>query len=173
MKKQNLIIIGVFLVLIIGFYLISCDELDNSDEVVKTNEIETSNNSVNVILVGEFERTGEFKVPADWTIFDLFRFAMVKDDSDISLYDLNMLVENDKTYTVSKNKGSVITKNEKININKASCKELMTLTGIGEAIANKIIEYRLHTPFKKLEDIKNVSGIGDAIYEKIKDFITI
>lgn len=173
MKKQNLIIIGVFLVLIIGFYLISCDELEDSDMVVTTNEILTANSSVNVILVGEFERTGEFKVPADWTIFDLFSFANVKSDSDISSYDLNMCVENNTTYIVSKNKGCINNTNDKININKASCEELMTLTGIGEVIANKIIEYRSHTPFKKLEDIKNVSGIGDAIYEKIKDFITI
>lgn len=62
--------------------------------------------------------------------------------------------------------------NTKISINTASLEELMTLSGIGEKTATKIIEYRKENLFKKLEDIKNVSGIGDSLYEKIKDYIT-
>ena len=60
-----------------------------------------------------------------------------------------------------------------VNINYASKEELMTLTGIGEAKADSIIEYRSSTRFKKKEDIKSVDGIGDSIYEKIKDSITV
>lgn len=63
--------------------------------------------------------------------------------------------------------------NTKVSINNASQTELMTLSGIGEKTALKIIEYRTQNPFKNIEDIKNVSGIGDALFEKIKDFITI
>lgn len=60
-----------------------------------------------------------------------------------------------------------------ININTATKEELMTLNGIGEAKADAIISYREQTPFTKIEDIKNVSGIGDSIYEEIKDKITV
>lgn len=60
-----------------------------------------------------------------------------------------------------------------VNINYASKEELMTLTGIGEAKADKIIEYRSSTRFRKKEDIKSVNGIGDSIYNKIKDSITV
>lgn len=60
-----------------------------------------------------------------------------------------------------------------ININTATKEELMTLTGIGEAKANAIISYREKTPFAKIEDIKNVSGIGDSVYEEIKNHITV
>ena len=60
-----------------------------------------------------------------------------------------------------------------ISINKASKEELMTLPGIGESKAMSIIEYRTNTPFNSIEDIKNVSGIGEALYEKIKEFISI
>lgn len=60
-----------------------------------------------------------------------------------------------------------------ININTATKEELMTLTGIGEAKAEAIISYREKTPFTKIEDIKNVSGIGDSVYEDIKDYITV
>ena len=64
--------------------------------------------------------------------------------------------------------------NTKININTASLEELMTLNGVGEAKAKAIIEYRNTSGgFKTLEEIKNVSGIGDAAYNKIKDNITI
>jgi len=61
----------------------------------------------------------------------------------------------------------------KVNINKADLAALQTLPGIGEATARTIIEYRNKTPFKKPEDLKKVSGIGDAKYERVKAFITV
>lgn len=64
--------------------------------------------------------------------------------------------------------------NKKVSINNGSKEELMTLNGIGEAKAESIIKYREENgSFKSLEDLKNVSGIGDAAYEKIKDNITL
>ncbi len=61
-----------------------------------------------------------------------------------------------------------------ININKASKSELMQLSGIGEARALDIISYReKHGAFKRIEDIKNVSGIKDAAFNKIKDYICV
>lgn len=60
-----------------------------------------------------------------------------------------------------------------ININTASKEELMTLNGIGESKADAIIAYREEKPFESIEDIKNVSGIGDSIFEDIKDHITV
>lgn len=61
-----------------------------------------------------------------------------------------------------------------ININSAGKAELMTLTGIGEGKAEAIITYRENvSSFKKIEDIKNVSGIKDSVFEKIKDHIKV
>ena len=64
--------------------------------------------------------------------------------------------------------------NSKININTANMSELKQITGIGESTANKIIDYRENVgKFKKIEDIKEVKGIGDAKYESLKNKITI
>lgn len=60
-----------------------------------------------------------------------------------------------------------------ININVATKEELMTLSGIGESKAKSIIEYREKNKFINIEDIKNVSGIGDSAFDKIKNFITV
>lgn len=66
------------------------------------------------------------------------------------------------------------TKNSKININTATQTQLETLPGIGPSTATKIIAHRKEKgKFTKIEDIKEVSGIGEAKFEKIKDYITV
>lgn len=70
--------------------------------------------------------------------------------------------------------GETKTTQGKININTASKTELETLNGIGETRAQAIIDYRnKNGNFGAIEDIKNVQGIGTALYEKIKDNITV
>lgn len=62
----------------------------------------------------------------------------------------------------------------KININTASAEDLDYLPGIGAVLAERIVQYRAENgPFESLEEIKEVSGIGDATYEKIREFITL
>lgn len=64
--------------------------------------------------------------------------------------------------------------NEKININTADQSDLEEIPGVGEATAQKIIEYRkLNGKFKTIEDIKNVSGIGDSKFENMKEKICV
>ena len=61
-----------------------------------------------------------------------------------------------------------------ININTANAEQLTSLTGIGEAKAKAIIEYRnVNGAFKSIDDIMEVSGIGESVFVKIKDHITI
>ncbi|MCQ2544802.1 MAG: helix-hairpin-helix domain-containing protein [Clostridia bacterium] len=62
----------------------------------------------------------------------------------------------------------------KVNINTADSTALQTLNGVGPATAQKIIDYRTSSGrFKTIDDLKNVSGIGDKTFEKLKDYITV
>ncbi|MGE5629581.1 MAG: helix-hairpin-helix domain-containing protein [Caulobacteraceae bacterium] len=65
-------------------------------------------------------------------------------------------------------------KNGKININTASESELDTLSGVGPSTAKAIIKYREQEgPFKAIEEIKNVTGIGESKFNQMKDNITV
>ena len=87
--------------------------------------------------------------------------------NDASISANNKQASKDKTSTQTPNKTLV-------NINTATIQELTTLSGVGDAKAQDIIDYRtLNGNFKTIEDIKNVSGIGDALFVKIKDYITV
>jgi len=61
-----------------------------------------------------------------------------------------------------------------VNINSATKEDLMTIPGIGESKAEGIIKYREENgKFSNIEEIKNVSGIGDSLFEEIKKLITV
>lgn len=61
-----------------------------------------------------------------------------------------------------------------VNINTATAEELQALPGIGKAKAEAIVAYRTENgPFKTVEDIKKVKGIGDKVFEKMKPELTI
>ena len=69
---------------------------------------------------------------------------------------------------------SVADESGKININTANAGELQSLEGIGPKKATAIVAYReLKGPFEKIEDLKDTIGIGDKVFEKIKDLITV
>lgn len=89
-----------------------------------------------------------------------------KETNNDNLNSKNSIKSNEKT-----NNSSVI-KDEKISLNKATKEELMSLSGIGEAKAIAIIEYRKNKQFETIEEIKKVSGIGDSLFEEIKNNIT-
>ncbi len=101
---------------------------------------------------------------------------------ECSTYEITNCVENSQSEIIASDKDTVFIDEEKeeesnnglVNINTASKDILVTLTGIGESKANDIIKYREENGlFKSIEEIKNVSGIGNALFEKIKDYITV
>lgn len=104
----------------------------------------------------------------------------VEERTNIEEININTDLSNDASIkkedliTNEVNKENTANQEKLININTATKEELMTLSSIGEAKAEKIIEYRnLNGSFKTIEDIKNVSGIGDKLYDTIKAYITV
>lgn len=107
------------------------------------------------------------------------------DEADVNRLNLAYVLEDgEKLYIPSKNeeeqkyitqgKDNMSEGQSKININSAQIEELITLPGVGEATANKIIEYRKENgKFQKIEDLKNVPGIGDSKFENIKMLIKV
>lgn len=81
----------------------------------------------------------------------------------------------DEAQTEGTMPGTEITgENKKVNINTASAEELMTLSGIGESKAESIIRYREENGrFQKIEELMEISGIKEGVFEKIKDDIII
>lgn len=70
--------------------------------------------------------------------------------------------------------GTSSTPGQKVNINTGNAAELEALPGIGPVLAQRIIDYRqTNGPFRRPDDIKNVKGIGDATFERLRDLITV
>lgn len=88
---------------------------------------------------------------------------------NITIVDNSLTVEGQTAVNSSLNN-----KEQTVNINTATLKELTELPGIGKATANKIIEYRTQNgKFKTIEDIKNVPGIGDSKFNNLKGKIRV
>ncbi len=172
MKQQNVILIGVFVFVIIAFYLIGCYKNTKKEEVITKDEISVGEVTYYTInLSGEFLRTGTYLIPSDWTLNMLFEYGGVTAEADLKGFVLTDLVEEGEYYIPKRNSDTI--ESDLININTADIYQLMTLNGIGEVLATNIIEYRNKKRFDSIEEIKNVKGVGNYVYEKIKYFITV
>ena len=117
------------------------------------------------------EKAGGTLEEADMTQVNLA--CQLEDGMKVYIPKKGEVMEENQTDTATSEKENNNT-SKKININKATQSELETLPGIGPSTASKIITYREENgKFKTIENIKDVSGIGEAKYNSIKDFITV
>ncbi|MGE6259473.1 helix-hairpin-helix domain-containing protein [Heyndrickxia sporothermodurans] len=172
---------------------INSDEIDfssPSEKLEKQNEKEERLNSDNqkiiVDLKGEvmkpgiyeaspidriqdvITKAGGFKKNADQTQVNLA--LKVKDE--MVIYVPKLGEKTNPIHSISSSSDSI--NNDKVNINTANSEQLQSISGIGPSKAASIIEYREQNgPYKKIEEIKNVTGIGDKTFEKLKESITV
>lgn len=159
-----------------GVYKISKDKrVIDAIEIAKglTNDADTSVNNLSMQLKDEM-------VIIIYSKQEVKNFIKTKEKEQLKEENCSKEennIKNDSCITQDKKENKTTTKKEEtktsiININTASLEELSTLKGIGSKKAQKIIEYRTKTPFKTKEQIMEVSGIGESLYNKIKDNIT-
>ncbi len=162
-------------------------DVDNNIESIKEESIDDSIKKV--YISGEINKPGVYQIKDGDRLEDLIEEAggLTDKASDKTLNLAQRLEDQMKIYipnideensleNIDPNQAaniSVSSKSELININTASKEELMSLPNIGDKRADAIIEYRSSNKFEKIEDIKNVTGIGDKFYEALKDLITI
>lgn len=138
-----------------------------------------------VHICGEVKIPGVYKVEEGSRIIDLVRLAggFTQKASEDFVNQAQVAADGERIYipSIDETKGSLNTgkpengkTDGKININTASKEELMKLSGIGEAKADSIIAYReKNGAFKKTEELKQIEGIKDGLYNKVRDHITI
>lgn len=148
------VILGFFL-----FLMVSCTPVTsiNSNETV---EIEVS-----VLMLDQsIER---FSLPKGSTLEDLLKFIDCNDCDFARFNPQQVLYPYDQIVLYPKGQTCV-------SINASSLEELDQLNGIGPAIAQRIIDYRLEFGiFQRLEDLMNVKGIKEKLFEKVKDAICL
>lgn len=195
-KKALIKIFSIVLILLIAVILRIHDENKADITIESTDtaeELEYSEESGNVgtavIFVdigGAVENPGVYQVSKDTRLFEVIDMAGgLTEDADTDHVNRASFVEDGQKIIIpeqgsdypdglaSTPPASSADSTGLININTASVDDLKTLNGIGDVMAERIIEYRSSNAFKSKEDIMSVDGIGSKIYEKIKDHITV
>ena len=196
-----IIIILVFFILYKFFYTEDEEMFIENETESQENEIEENENSkigilddkktVTVHVVGEVNTPGVVTLEEGSRIIDAINAAGGKtEDADLSKINLAYIIEDGiQIYVPSITETTSLSEESEkeikyitdgpgedviVNINTANIEKLQTLPGIGESIAQKIIDYRNENgKFKAIEELKNVSGIGESKYNNIKDKISV
>jgi competence protein ComEA len=186
-NKKNLILIFIIIAIICIVFLKEKFQSSSYQEIVVNSVLPSSqetiitenDDKIKIHIYGEVNNPGLIELDSGSRVADAIEAAGgTTENVDISKINLAyILSDGEKIYIPSINDDDTIIENitqtsSKININTATVTELAMLNGIGNSIAEAIIEYRTENGrFKNIEDIKNVSGIGDSKFEKIKDYI--
>jgi len=142
-------------------------KIDIAGEVIKPGVYEFKNEARIedvLIMAGGLSATAD----RDWVNKNLNKAEKIYDGEKIYIPKVGEILG------VSKDVSQNVSTNKIIRINTATAEELDTLDGVGPAIAQRIIDYRTENGgFKSVEEIKLVPGIGDKMFEKIKDEIQL
>lgn len=142
---------------------------------------ESEKTDIFVDISGEVKKAGVYQVTDGTRLFEVIKIAggLTSDADRDGFNQAEIVSDGEKIIIPAKGEGAVsvanpgITASGMININTADSTALQEIPGVGPATADKIIAYRNENGrFASKEDIKNVSGIGDKTYEKMKDKIT-
>ncbi len=179
--KQQIIVICILLAVFFGGGVKYGGYLAAGKEYLDIYTDSSQSDEIVVNIIGEVKTAGSYTLPLGSSLDNALELAGVTDNSDLQSLDLSRVLTDGESITVASvtvAAASDSTGNTNssclININSNDVTTLQQLNGIGEVKAAAIIAYRQdHGDFNSIEEIRNVSGIGNATYEKIKDYICV
>ncbi len=186
--RKRFIRAGLIIAVILLAIVLRVNQDQNSDITVEAGDVEEITEvSMYVDIGGAVKTPGVYEVDSGTRLYEVIEKAGgLDEDADLDAINRAAFVEDgqkimiphttdvSEQQTLTAGSGTVSDSGSSlININTASEEELKQLTGVGDVIAQRIVEYRSTTPFKNKEDIMSVKGIGNATYEKFKDQITV
>ncbi|AEF94740.1 competence protein ComEA helix-hairpin-helix repeat protein [Desulfotomaculum nigrificans CO-1-SRB] len=199
-KEQIIIFIVIGVILFSAGYQWAGRRADSPVEVVGTANAVANKEEVGPVVHvdGAVEKPGVYKLPPGSRVNDAVAQAVALPEADLSALNLAAPLKDGEKLVVARKgepanapavaqqpvrsgaaAGSAApTTAQKstglININTASSAELESLPGIGPTLANRIIQHRqANGPFQSIEDLKNVSGIGDKKFADLQHLITV
>lgn len=183
---KDLAKIGIVLVVLIIIVIALFNFLTQKSniEYQKNDEQNPSTAQIQVHVAGEVNKPGVYKLDVDSRIIDAINaaggFTNNADQSSLNLAKNaedgeQILIKSTINTTTDQNSDNAGAQNNgKVNINTADLTQLQSLSGVGPATAQKIIDYRnANGKFKSIEEIKNVSGIGEKTYAKFSNMICV
>ncbi|NLK65282.1 MAG: competence protein [Tissierellia bacterium] len=174
--KKGLVL--VFIIAIIIMAVMGIKLSDKEKEIAFTNYSSIEQNEyIYVDIDGAVINPGVYELLEGSRVIDAINKAGGLEENAFTqnLNKARKLIDGEKIYIHIEGQADVesLQSNNLININTASADILMTLPGIGEVYAKRIIDYRSAKKFNSIEEIKNIQGIGDKTFDKLKDLITI
>ena len=171
--------------------LIDQDKLEDNkiDDSLDVEDESIGKTVKKVYISGEINNPGVYEIRDEQRLEDLIKEAggLTNEADDRNLNLAQRLEDQMKIYIPNINEENLLENTDRnqeallvgntasslVNINTANKDDLMSLPNIGDKRADAIIEYRKTQKFEKIEDIKNVTGIGEKYYEALKDLITV
>ena len=156
--------VTVFLVIaaIAGGVMLAVQRSRSQPVEIVLSQTELPELSGELYIGGAVANPGIYPLKEGDTLQTILYDARIEPDADLSHIELHVPREGEAELP------------QKIDINRAEPWLREALPGIGEVLAQRIVDYRSENgPFKRIEDLLKVSGIGEATFEKIRDYITV
>ena len=185
---MDAVLIMGFMCVVVGLSLeLSKSEVKDKMELVKASELsptEAEKRKIVVEVAGGVERPGVYSFEEDERLVAaLAKAGGLSAQADREWVEKNInksrrLHDGEKIYIAKMGEEKVLgvesQEEKKVSLNEADSRGLDSLPGVGPALAERIIKYREEKGgFKNIEELKLVSGIGDKMYEDIKDKISL
>lgn len=170
--KTIIIIVIIGIVGLVAMAVTSSMVTDIVDSGVNVSTIAAD--AISVTISGQVNSPGTYVLDKGSVLIDLIDAAGgTNGNADSLAFNTDYALSNKGSYYIAplydNNDACSITAIEKCNVNTADATTLQEVAGFGKSAANALVSYRISSQFEALEEIKNVSGIGEATYTTVRD----